>query len=194
LEAAAQHVAREKLINPPDDPTSGIERKIWRAAAKMKYIALMIVVEYFLVLALMSCASLHRDRILGDMLYVSMILCAVLYHMFIVGASLYLVARAICNWEALRWLRGTKFHRVLLKVCLMPVCKYLSSVGLGRGEKCPDASDDWGKDQPLTRKELLEFESNIQDAIRSSERRILRSEARVLHTVESAMFQRDLVE
>ena len=54
--------------------------------------------------------------------------------------NMYLVARSICNMECLRFLRGTKFHRGMLKLCLIPVCRYLSAVGLGQGEKCPGKS------------------------------------------------------
>jgi len=98
------------------------------------------MVEYFLVMSLISCTSLYREGIIGTFLYVSLILVAILYHLFLVAMNMYLVARSICNMECLRFLRGTKFHRGMLKICLIPVCRYLSAVGLGQGEKCPGKS------------------------------------------------------
>ena len=211
LEAAARHVAREKFINPPDDPTSGLGRKLWRRFGMLKYVAIVYTVEYFLIKSLISCTHLHREGILGDFLYVALILCAILYHIFVLGVNMYLFARYICRMEGLRWLRGSKFHRGMLKICLVPVCRYLASVGLGvstrelsllllvhlvmyinlhsslplqKGEKCPDASDDWDtrQDHPVTHKEQLVSENNIQDAIKASETRIMQA-------VQSMMFQ-----
>ncbi|KAL9186107.1 hypothetical protein ACHAXT_005345 [Thalassiosira profunda] len=141
LEAAARHVARERLWNPPDDDTSGIGRKLWRGVSKIKYLALTGAVEYFLIKSLLSSASLHRDQLLGDFLYVALIMTAVLHHLFVAAALMYIFARCICNYDCLSWLRGSKFHLALLNICLKPVCRYLSSVGLGKGESCPDASD-----------------------------------------------------
>lgn len=172
-------------ILQPDDPTSGIGRRIWRASSKVKYIGVIVVVEYFLIQSLLSCTQLHRDGILGDFLYVSLIACAVLHHMFVVAFHLFLLARSICNNESLRWLRGSKFHLFLLNLSLKPVCRYLKSVGLGKGEACPDASDIHEED-PLSRKEFLgqraDLESSMQEAIKASE-------TRILHAMKSMMFQ-----
>ena len=184
LEKAAQQVAREKIWNPPDDPTSGMGRKLWRLSAKIKYLAIIGIVEYFLIKSLLSCSSLHRDEIVGDFLYVALILCAILYHIFVVAACMYLIARAICRNERLRWLRHGKFHSALLKICLAPVCKYLRSVGLGKGECCPDASDIEENNHALTQKQFLvkqaDFENNMQEALKASE-------TRILHAVKSMM-------
>ena len=137
------------------------------------------MVEYFLVMSLISCTSLYREGIIGNFLYVSLILVAILYHLFLVAMNMYLVARSICNMDCLRFLRGTKFHRGMLKICLIPVCRYLSAVGLGQGEKCPDASDIVEeKDHAVTYNEQLQ--SNISEEIRASE-------ARILHAVRSMM-------
>jgi len=87
LEAAAEQVAIEKVWNPPDDPNSGIARKIWRMFAKAKHAAFLIVVEVFLIKSLLSCESLNKDGILGDFLYVALILCAILYHFFCRGGD-----------------------------------------------------------------------------------------------------------
>ena len=84
-----------------------------------------------------------------------------------------LVARSICRLEQLRWLRGSRFHKGMLKICLAPVCRYITSVGLGKGERCPDASDVVENDRPATHKQQIETESQIQDAIKASETRIL---------------------
>ncbi|KAL7543156.1 hypothetical protein ACHAXR_013255 [Thalassiosira sp. AJA248-18] len=186
LEAAARQVAREKIMFPPDDPTSGIGRKFWRLSARVKYVGVIVLVEYFLIKSLLSCSHLHKDGMLGDFLYVAMISCAVLYHMFLVASQIFLGARCICRLESLRWLRGSKFHRLMLNISLKPVCRYLSSVGLGKGEKCPDASDiDLLNDHPLSHHEFVgqqaDFENNIQEAIKASE-------TRILHAVKSIMF------
>mmetsp|Transcript_1103 Transcript_1103/g.2297 ORF Transcript_1103/g.2297 Transcript_1103/m.2297 type:complete len:938 (-) Transcript_1103:62-2875(-) len=179
LEAAARQVAREKIGNPPDDPTSGIGRKLWRLTGKLKLLTTTVVVEYFLVKSLISCTSLHKDGILGDFLYIALVLCAILYHLFVVAANMYLGGRAICNYESLRWLRGSKFHRGILKICLVPVCRYLKSVGLGKGESCPDGSDTNEEDRPLLHNEFFgkqaDFANNMVEAIKASETRILHS-------------------
>jgi len=182
LELAANHVARAKVSHPPDDPTSGWPRKLWRLSSNVKYLGVIYMVEYFLVMSLISCTSLYREGILGNFLYISLILVAILYHLFLVAMNMYLVARSICNMECLRFLRGTKFHRGMLKICLIPVCRYLSAVGLGQGEKCPDASDiAEEKDHAITYNDQLQ--SNISEEIRASE-------ARILHAVRSmTMFQ-----
>ena len=137
LEAAARHVARDKFVNPPDDPTSGFGRKLWRRFGMLKYAAIVYTVEYFLIKSLISCTHLYREGILGEFLYVALILCAILYHIFLLGANMYLFAKYICRMESLRWLRGSKFHRGMLKICLVPVCRYLSSVGLGVSRELP---------------------------------------------------------
>ena len=154
---------------------------------KLKYAGFLAVIEYFLVMSLISVSKLHREaERFGDFLYVALITCAVLLHMFIVAAAIYLVARSICRYECLRWLRGSKFHRFLLNLSLKPICKYLSSIGLGEGEKCPDASDYELQNHPLSHNEFLvkqaDFENNIQEAIKASE-------TRILHAVKSLMFQ-----
>ena len=174
LELAANHVARAKVSHPPDDPTSGWPRKLWRLSSNVKYLGVIYMVEYFLVMSLISCTSLYREGILGNFLYVSLILVAILYHLFLVAMNMYLVARSICNMECLRFLRGTKFHRGMLKICLIPVCRYLSAVGLGQGEKCPDASDI------VEEKEHTDTYKDISEEIRASE-------ARILHAVRSMM-------
>ena len=143
--------------------------------------------EYFLIKSLLSSSSLHSDGIVGDFLYVALILCSILYHLFLVAAILYLIAKAICNYDSLRWLRGSKLHVGLLKICLLPVCGYMRSIGLGKGERCPDASDMNGEnDHPLLHTEFVgkqaDFEVNIQEAIQASE-------TRILHAVKSIMFQ-----
>lgn len=135
-----RHYSLRKSLQP-DDPTSGIERKLWRLVSKIKYLALVGAVEYFLIISLLASTSLHKDEILGDFLYVALIMTAILHHLFVVAAMMYLVGRSICKYESLRWLRGSKFHRTLMNICLKPVCRYLTSVGLGKGEQCPDASD-----------------------------------------------------
>ena len=159
-------------------------RKIWRQVAKAKYLSIIVVVEFFLVKSLISCSSLRKDGILGDFLYIALILCAILYNMFVVAAYVYIFARFICNHEGFQWLRGSKFHLALLKISLKPVCRYLSSVGLGKGESCPDASDMTEEDHPLSHDEFLgkqaDFENNIQEALKGSE-------TRILHAVKSMM-------
>ncbi|KAL7552296.1 hypothetical protein ACHAWF_018276 [Thalassiosira exigua] len=178
LELAAIQVAREKIINPPDDPNSGFGRRLWRFAAMLKYLALMGVVEFFLIKSLLLCTSLWRDGIVGDFLFAALIICAILHHMFLVCANLYLLARAIQKYGMLHNYKDCKFHRALLKVSLAPVCVYMRSVGLGKGESCPDASD-FQDDHPLSRNEYfgkqVELEEHIQDALRASEARILNS-------------------
>ena len=177
-------VARDKIMNPPDDSTSGLGRKLWRLMGRLKYLLLIGAVEYFLIKSLISATFLWRENILGDFLYISLILCAILHHMFVVASHMYVIARCICNWESLRWLRGTRLHSGMLKYALKPVCNYLSSVGLGKGESCPDASDTMEKDHPLSRNEYMgkqmELESQIQESIRASE-------IRILHAVKSMM-------
>ncbi len=159
---------------------------LWRTSASLKYLGVIAIVEYFLIKSLISATFLWREDILGDFLYVSLILCAILHHIFVVAANMYLIGRCICNYESLRWLRGTKFHTGMLKICLKPVCKYLSSVGLGKGESCPDASDVMTEkgNHPLSRNEFmgrqLEMEGQIQESIRASE-------IRILHAVKSMM-------
>ena len=157
-----------------------------RIFGKMKLIAMVGVIEYFLITSLMSCTSMYRDGYIGDFLFVALILCGVLQHIFLLGTIMYKIGNFICNMESLRWLRGSKFHTVLLNIGLFPVCRYLSSVGLGQGEKCPDASDYDEKDnQPLSNKDYAskqaDFEHNIQEAIKESE-------TRILHAVKSMMF------
>lgn len=145
------------------------------------------MVEYFLIKSLISCSKLNRKGFVGDFLYIALITCTVLYHLFLVAANIYLIARSICRYESLTWLRGSKFHRFILNLSLRPICKYLTSIGLGLGEQCPDASD-YGVDfdQPLSHREFMgqqaDFESNIQEAIKASE-------TRVLHAVKSLMLQ-----
>lgn len=187
LEAAAQHSEYRAIphgVHWCTKPTLLILKthqcngKVARRGLKMG-VLFTGVVEYFLIMSLLSCASLHRDGILGGFLYVALILCAILHHVFVAAAGMYAATRAISKWECLRCLRDTAFHKVMLKVCLAPVSGYLLSVGLGDGEKCPDLSDSWDDDHALTRDEFLEkqgdYEQNVQEAIKMSEARILQA-------------------
>lgn len=187
LEAAARLVARDGLMNPPDDDMSGVGMKLWHQSGIVKQFAILVVVEYFLVKSLLSCSLLHKNGVLGDFLYIALILCAILHHVFVVAGYMFLGAKSICNHERLRWLRGSKFHIVVLKICLVPVRRFLTNVGLGRGESCTDAYDTNEKDHPLSYNEFFgkqtEFESNMEEAMKASE-------TRILHAMKSmVMFQ-----
>jgi hypothetical protein len=56
-----------------------------------------------------------------------------------------------------------------------PVCYYLSSIGLGESESCPENTGE--EDTPLLTQDFLkrqaEFESSLEKTIKDSERRIL---------------------
>lgn len=169
-------------MNPRDDPTSGKGRFFWRQFARLKNLAMLAVMEYFLIKSLLSCSSLRADGILGDFLYVALIVCAIVHHLLVTAATMYILTRAICRYERLRWIRGSKLHQVMYKIFLLPVHSYLAGIGLGTCENCPEASDVNGIDHPLSREEFIrkqtDFEKNIETAM-------LASETRMLHAVKS---------
>mmetsp|Transcript_12559 Transcript_12559/g.20452 ORF Transcript_12559/g.20452 Transcript_12559/m.20452 type:complete len:168 (-) Transcript_12559:229-732(-) len=151
--------------------------------AKAKHAAFLIVVEVFLVKSLLSCESLNKDGILGDFLYVALRLCAILYHFFVVAASSYIFAKHICKSPGFQFLRGSNFHIALL-ICLMPVCRYTSSLGFGNSESCErDAADEDDSDdenRPLSRSEFLGKHTHFENSIQNS---LTAMEARILHAV-----------
>ena len=75
------------------------------------------------------------------------------------------------------WLRNTKFHCTMAKLCLRPVCYYLRSIGLGRADLRTDPLDQ------LEQKSLsihagsmgqqMTDEKKVEAAIKASEQRIL---------------------
>jgi len=184
LESAARQVAREKFLNPKDDPTSGNGRIFWRQFARFKNLAMLVVMEYFLIKSLSSCSKLRADGIIEEFTFVSLVLFAVLYHILVVAATMYILTRAICRYERLRWIRGSKVHRVMFKLFLLPVHRYLALIGLGTCEKCPETSDIHESDRPLSRDEFARKQSDFQT---NMEVAILASETRILHALKSML-------
>ena len=90
LEAAARYAAREKFVNPPNDPNIPRFLRLWRWSGGVKYLSINVLVEYFLITSLISSAALYREGILDLFLYVALIICAILYHLFVVAANMYL--------------------------------------------------------------------------------------------------------
>lgn len=177
-------VAREKFLNPKDDPTSGNGRIFWRHFARFKNLAMLVVMEYFLIKSLSSCSKLRADGIIEEFTFVSLVLFAVLYHILVVAATMYILTRAICRYERLRWIRGSKVHRVMFKLFLLPVHRYLALIGLGTCEKCPETSDIHESDRPLSRDEFARKQSDFQT---NMEVAILASETRILHALKSML-------
>ncbi len=143
---------------------------------------MLAVMEYYLIKSLSLCSRLRADGILGAFIYVALIVCAVLHHILVIAAAMYLTTRAICRYEQLRWIRGSKVHHIMYKVFLLPVHQYLAGIGLGACEHCPEASDIHEIDHPLSRDEFVRKLEDFQNSMHCA---ILASEKRILQTVKS---------
>mmetsp|Transcript_35905 Transcript_35905/g.61257 ORF Transcript_35905/g.61257 Transcript_35905/m.61257 type:complete len:284 (-) Transcript_35905:294-1145(-) len=169
LEAAVQQVAREKIHF-----RSAMARKFWRYFSKAFYTSVIFIVEFFLIKCLISCSSLTRNGILPSHYpYVYLILCAILYNMFVVTFYSFIFAKFIDEHDGMRWLRDSWFHRTLHNAC--PVCWYLSRYELSNKELNMDDCDE--EEHPLSHDVFLakqeDFENNVQEALKASEERIL---------------------
>ena len=77
-------------MNPPNDLKMPRFLRLWRWSGGVKYLSINVLVEYFLITSLISSAALYREGILDLFLYVALIICAILYHLFVVAANMYL--------------------------------------------------------------------------------------------------------
>ena len=94
------------------------------------YVALIICVPFYIICSLLQpiCICVSFIPWFHTCLCLCMCIISSSIHIGYVHGGFVdlLVARSICRLEQLRWLRGSRFHRGMLKIiCLAPVCRYI---------------------------------------------------------------------